>query len=99
MAESIEAQYAAAFQAYLDNADYDNPASASKCRAYITACRRLIAFPDSVMSLHERQDDQRSKFEKAMKSAQEWLNANPSAGSSSSASSSFVLIDTSSPRD
>lgn len=28
--------------AYLDNADYEESASVSKCRSFITACRRLL---------------------------------------------------------
>lgn len=42
---ALDAEIAAARTAYLDNADYEEDASVTKAKAFITACRKLLAVP------------------------------------------------------
>lgn len=76
--------------AYADNASYDEDNSASKCKAFITACRLLlIKIPAMVRSggRHEVQMNT-SLIQAAMNDAQRWK----SSGSSGSGSAGNIGI-------
>jgi hypothetical protein len=45
MANATDTEIAAARAAYFDNADYEEAASVAKAKAFITACRKLLALP------------------------------------------------------
>lgn len=42
---ALDAEISAARTAYLENADYEEDASVTKAKAFITACRKLLAVP------------------------------------------------------
>ena len=48
MALSSQNTYADAIAAYQDNASYEELVDVAKCRAFISACRFLLSFPNNV---------------------------------------------------
>lgn len=65
--------------AYLANADYAETASVTKAKAFITACRKLIALlPTETASAENRtrSDENLRQLREEIKGAQQWLATN-----------------------
>lgn len=83
---------AEALDAYDTNADYAEVGSASKCAAFITACRRLLSPGVSPKrNVHggrgaEEIELDLTVIQEQLRDAQRWLQANPSASAGGAAS-------------
>jgi hypothetical protein len=77
MSVNIAAQYDAALQAYLDNADYEETSSVTKARAFITACTKLIAVtPQATGSRDSHLQIKVDEYRQAKQAAQAWVGGN-----------------------
>lgn len=77
---------AAIFQAYNDNADYDDPASLAKAKLFRTACRRIIGLVPEQSGLGTelvRYGLTTKAVEAALRRVQSWINVNDGTGGSS----------------
>ena len=70
------AQQSAAETAYLDNADYAETLNVSKCRLFITACRKLLLIlPSSVSKGANSMTNRIDLIRDELREAQLWLEA------------------------
>lgn len=83
---SSSSTYSDAVDAYLDNASYEEDASVTKAKAFVTACRFLIRFPARTQvggrgAGHEMEFDLKTLREE-ITAAQDWIAVNdePAAG-------------------
>jgi hypothetical protein len=76
-----EALFESVFTAYLDNADYDLPPDVSKCRGFIAACRKLLAFPSRASQNSVDTEFDKNAIREQLKRAEQWLAANPTTSS------------------
>lgn len=89
MALNVQAALADAREAYHDNADYVAAGSAAKCKAFITAARRLLVLlPSEAGNRVNNTRFQMDEIARQIGDAQEWLAASGSSSSSSSSSTS-----------
>jgi hypothetical protein len=83
-----EEQFDTAAAAYYDNAGYETVA---QCRAFITACRRLIAFPAMTSTREGTVQISVATVQKEKEHAQDWLNTQ-TAGSPSTGNPTAPII-------
>lgn len=85
MALNVQTALADAREAYNQNADYVEAASASKCKAFMSAARRLLGLMPEETGTRTSNVRMRMELIAAeIRAADEWLAANPSAGGSNS---------------
>jgi len=84
MAGTIEAEIAAARAAFFDNADYEEDADQTKAKAFVTACRKLLALPMTRTAQGGRDGNEMeldpSQIHKLMDEARRWLAQELAAG-------------------
>jgi hypothetical protein len=73
-----------AFQSYFDNADYDAPANVAKCRAFIAACRKLLAFPSRASQNSVDSEFNKTVIAGELQRARQWLALHAEGASGSS---------------
>jgi hypothetical protein len=64
---------------YVDNADYAETNSVAKCRAFITACRRLLSFPAGAASGNASTQFQPAAWQAERAAAEAWLATHSTA--------------------
>ena len=80
-----------AFADYLDNADYQEADSLTKANAFVTACRKLIAFPEEIGKSGANTRYDKATFRQELEQARKWIASQGGSSSSNATGSTRFL--------